>query len=195
MDKKFVLLGNKYKANLALLFSAGLFALSMGLNICYPGDFAVQLIYAVSEAALVGGVADWFAVTALFRRPLGFPYHTSLIPRNRNKLVQATANMVQNELLSTESIQHKLGQIRFVDLLINWIEQKGGKVILADLVVSYASDVMAHVDIGKLSHSTEKIVRRLALSWNIVPELRSFGFYLLDHNYEQEWINFLLRQL
>lgn len=195
MGKKFVLPGNKYRANLALLFSALLFALFMGLKFHYPGELFIQMFYAVSEAALVGGVADWFAVTALFRKPLGFAYHTALIPRNRNKLVQSIANMVQNELLSTVSIQLKLAQVRFGDLLINWVEQKGGKAILADLVAKYASDVLAHLDPIKISQLSEKIVKKEGFSWNIVPGLRSLGFYLLNNNYEKEWINFLLGQL
>jgi uncharacterized membrane-anchored protein YjiN (DUF445 family) len=195
MDRGFILLGNKYKANVALLFSALLFALFMGLKVYYSGQLVVQLFYAVSEAALVGGVADWFAVTALFRRPLGFAYHTALIPRNRDKLVQATADMVQNELLSTESIQLKLAQIRFIDLFINWVEQKGGKAILADLVAHYASDIIAHIDTAKISQSAETIVKKAALDWNIVPELRSLGCYLLANNYEKDWINFLVGQL
>jgi len=188
-------LGNKYKANLALFLSAVLFSLFMGLRIYYPNIFWVQLFYAVSEAALVGGVADWFAVTAIFRKPLGFPYHTALIPRNRNKLVQAIANMVQNELLNTGSIHSKLVQIRFTDLFINWVENKQGKAILANLFANYVSGVVSKTDTLKLSQSVESIIKKSASAWDMVPTLRILGCYMLDHSYEKKAISFLLDQL
>ena len=51
-----------------------------------------QPLYWAVQSALIGSVADWFAVTALFRKPLGFPYHTALIPRNKERLINAGGN-------------------------------------------------------------------------------------------------------
>src|SRR5919205_2901935 len=66
------------------------------------------------EAGLVGGLADWFAVTALFRHPLGIPIpHTALLPKNREKITKALVSTVENELLSKETIIARLQQIRF----------------------------------------------------------------------------------
>ena len=64
------------KADTALLGSFLFFLLSLGLHLHFPQTLWPEGLLMVSEAALVGGVADWFAVTALFRKPLGFPYHT-----------------------------------------------------------------------------------------------------------------------
>src|SRR5690242_532014 len=66
------------------------------------------------EAGVVGGLADWFAVSALFRHPLGMPIpHTALLPNNREKMTKALVSMVENELLSKETIRARLRQIRF----------------------------------------------------------------------------------
>lgn len=59
-----------------------------------PGILGFQLLKFVLEAALVGGLADWFAITAIFKKPLGWGFHTALIPRNRAKLIEAVAGMV-----------------------------------------------------------------------------------------------------
>jgi uncharacterized membrane-anchored protein YjiN (DUF445 family) len=61
------------------------------------------------EAGLAGGLADWFAVTALFRHPMGLPIpHTALLPRNREKVTNALVNAIQTNLLHKESILEKL---------------------------------------------------------------------------------------
>ncbi len=74
------------------------------------------LIVAFGEAALVGGLADWFAVRALFTHPLGitiFP-HTALIPRNRQRIVREIRNLVQNEWLTKEMLLAKIEGYDFI---------------------------------------------------------------------------------
>src|SRR5271165_4898104 len=67
------------------------------------------LFLAFGEAALVGGLADWFAVRALFVHPFGIPFpHTALIPRNRQRIVQEIRQLVQNEWLPPSLLQSKI---------------------------------------------------------------------------------------
>jgi len=68
-----------------------------------PG-FAARLVIAASEAAIVGGLADWFAVTALFRHPLGLPIpHTALIPSRKNAIGRSLGNFVRDQFLDSRS--------------------------------------------------------------------------------------------
>jgi len=70
------------------------------------------------EAGLVGGLADWFAVTALFRHPLGIPIpHTALLPRNRGKVTNALVHAIQTNLLHKESIIGKMKNARIAERL------------------------------------------------------------------------------
>ena len=71
------------KADKTLVLAAALFIFFLALNIEFKGNMLADFLLFVSEAALVGGIADWFAVTALFKKPLGFPYHTALLPKKR----------------------------------------------------------------------------------------------------------------
>ncbi|OOP62980.1 hypothetical protein BWZ43_25545, partial [Heyndrickxia oleronia] len=65
------------------------------------------------EAGIVGGLADWFAVTALFRHPLGIPIpHTSLLSKNRKRITKALVSTIENDWLSKESIVNKLKNIQ-----------------------------------------------------------------------------------
>lgn len=98
----------KGRANQALAAAAVLFVVSLVLVYLYPGNWWYRLLLTVAEASLAGGVADWFAVTALFRRPLGFPYHTALIPRNREQLIEGLVQAVEQDFLSKQSITDRL---------------------------------------------------------------------------------------
>src|SRR6266851_1459617 len=81
-------------------FATGLLIL-MGLLIAVgysmpPGSWA-DLLQASAKAGFVGGIADWFAITALFRHPLGIPIpHTAIIPRQKERLGRALGNFVAN---------------------------------------------------------------------------------------------------
>src|SRR6185369_213550 len=66
-----------------------------------PQSTWLSIVGAGFEAAVIGGLADWFAVTALFRHPLGIPIpHTAIIPARRAKMTEAIVNMVEEEWLS-----------------------------------------------------------------------------------------------
>jgi uncharacterized membrane-anchored protein YjiN (DUF445 family) len=87
------------------------------ITLFLPENLAVVLLRGGFEAGLVGGIADWFAVTALFRHPLGLKIpHTSLLLKNRDKLIQSLISAMENELLNKESIENKLRKIRIVSL-------------------------------------------------------------------------------
>jgi len=77
-----------------------------------PPDGA-HFLRAVAEAGMVGGLADWFAVTALFRRPLGLPIpHTALVPRNRDRIADGIASYIDREFLESTML---VEQVRRMD--------------------------------------------------------------------------------
>jgi uncharacterized membrane-anchored protein YjiN (DUF445 family) len=66
-----------------------------------PVHPAIGFVQAFAEAAMVGGLADWFAVTALFRHPMGLPIpHTAIIPRNKDRIGEALANFLKTNFLT-----------------------------------------------------------------------------------------------
>ena len=87
-------------ADKALVGTLLLFFLLLVWHRCAPDSLLAEGLLFTAEAALVGGVADWFAVTALFRRPLGFPYHTALLPRRRKEFSEAMVRLIQQEFFS-----------------------------------------------------------------------------------------------
>ncbi len=82
----------------------------------------LPILAAGFEAAMVGGIADWFAVTALFRHPLGIPIpHTALIVERRDKLVDGIVDTVQDEWLSPEVIGAKLAELAPSAVVVEWL--------------------------------------------------------------------------
>ena len=91
----------------------------------------------VSEAALVGGVADWFAVTALFRKPLGFPYHTAILPRRRDSFIHAIVIMVQKEFFSRRKIFRHIEKIHLLPMLQEFLQKKRTEEQLTGTVLHF----------------------------------------------------------
>jgi len=82
------------------------------------------LLLAMAEAGVVGGLADWFAVTAIFRRPLGLPIpHTALIPHNWELMAARVGVMVGGRVLTKEYVREEIGRIDLADLLARGAER------------------------------------------------------------------------
>ncbi|MDF2646479.1 MAG: hypothetical protein K0Q73_2284 [Paenibacillus sp.] len=104
------------------------------------------------EAGVVGGLADWFAVSALFRHPLGIPIpHTALLPKNREKLTKALVSTVENELLSKETIRTRLQQIRFLERGLELAETHLDNEALHKGLSTLAKQALNAIDLDKLT--------------------------------------------
>ncbi|MGP1470996.1 MAG: DUF445 family protein [Schwartzia sp. (in: firmicutes)] len=91
-------------ADKALWGALLLFLSGLAWHSCSPGSLWAEGLLFTAEAALVGGVADWFAVTALFRKPLGFPYHTAILPKRRHEFSAAMVRLIQQEIFSRRQL-------------------------------------------------------------------------------------------
>ena len=91
----------KFKATIALAISVAGAAGTAGLS---GTGFWGGMLHNGFLAATIGGMADWFAVTALFRKPLGISYRTEIIIRNRQRIMQAIVDFAGNDLLGTDNV-------------------------------------------------------------------------------------------
>ena len=102
-----------------LLFS---FAIFVAASYFEPQFGWLGYIRATAEAAMVGGLADWFAVTALFRHPLGIPIpHTAIVPSRKDQVGRSLGNFVQRHFLSADVIANKLRSANIGHQLADWI--------------------------------------------------------------------------
>ncbi|MFL9830515.1 DUF445 domain-containing protein [Flavobacterium sp. ST-87] len=106
--------------------------------ICFFLGFYYKIgwLKAFSEAAMVGGIADWFAVVALFKHPLGIPIpHTALIPDNKDAIGRNLGTFVSDEFLIKEKLEVKLDEFDFAAKATNWLKEEKNAAIISSLVV------------------------------------------------------------
>lgn len=94
---------------------------------------------AFAEAALVGGLADWFAVTALFRRPLGLPIpHTAIVPRSKDRIGEGLARFLETNFLRPEIVTARLRTVDLAGGAARWLMEPGRAEQAADMVFNSA---------------------------------------------------------
>jgi uncharacterized membrane-anchored protein YjiN (DUF445 family) len=128
-----------------------------------PENLAVILLRGGFEAGLVGGIADWFAVTALFRHPLGLKIpHTSLLLKNRNKIIQSLISAMENELLNKKSIEGKLRKFGIVSLgsrlLTRYFSRKKARLEVLEQLKSIVLKVPAEKAIPYLQKAVSRYI-------------------------------------
>jgi uncharacterized membrane-anchored protein YjiN (DUF445 family) len=101
-----------------------------------PG-FLTLLIQAGAEAGMVGGIADWFAVTALFRHPLGVPIpHTAIIPTNKDRIGRTLGRFVESNFLTPEVLFRKLRQLQIGRRVADWLAAPATAGLIAHSITS-----------------------------------------------------------
>lgn len=135
---------NRLIATALLAAMAGVFIVT---NLIAEPGFWVLLLRATAEAAVVGGLADWFAVTALFRQPLGLPIpHTAIIPKNQVRIGEGLANFIEHNFLTPELVSAKLRSIGPARLIADWLSCPANADAVADHLARGMPHVLAAVD-------------------------------------------------
>ncbi len=121
-------------------------------------------VNAAAEAAMVGAVADWFAVTALFRHPLGLPIpHTAIIPRKKQMLGESLQEFVTDNFLHEDVVRERLSDARVSERVGTWLSEPGHVRRLVDVGARVGSDALARVKADDV---------RTVVDAAIVPRLR-----------------------
>ena len=110
---------NNRLAPASLIVATAVFFLTLG----HDGVFALGLLHAFSEAAMIGGLADWFAVVALFRHPFGVPIpHTAIIPRRKDEIGENLAGFVSEHFLHPDVVRARLASVNLAGNAATWLK-------------------------------------------------------------------------
>ena len=147
-------------------------ALFLALSVAGVHGTLLGYVQAGAEASMVGGVADWFAVTALFRRPLGLPIpHTAVIVERKDQFAETLGQFVQENFLNADVLAERIRSAGVVRRAASWLADEANAARLAghaaDLVVEMSEllrDEEVHrVLAGELARAVEAVpVARLA---------------------------------
>ena len=135
------------------------------------GDHAwVGYIRATAEAAMVGGLADWFAVTALFRHPLGLRIpHTAIVPTRKDQIGESLGEFVQENFLSREVITDKLRQGHVARRLADWLADPAHAAQVADQAATAAGGLLEVLRDDDVSPVIEHAVLSRLRSVDVAP--------------------------
>ena len=119
---------------------------------CKAQSEGLKFTRAFFEAAMVGGLADWFAVVALFRHPMNLPIpHTSILKKNRKKITERIVDMLQNKWLTKEAISKKIASYDFSLEVAKFIESEKESVEIKDFIGSLINEVIARVKTSNIN--------------------------------------------
>ena len=122
------------------------------------GNFAIGLLNHGFLAATIGGMADWFGVTALFRKPLGIGFHTEILRRNRARIMDAIVEFVGTDLLNSKNIMETVRDENTAQLLIDYFEENKGRSKTKILVREVLTELFGGLDTKKISEGVAPIL-------------------------------------
>ncbi|MBQ7477095.1 MAG: DUF445 domain-containing protein [Selenomonadaceae bacterium] len=122
------------------------------------GSFFLGLLNHGFIAATIGGLADWFAVTALFRKPLGISYRTEILKRNRTRITDAVIDFVSSDLLNTKNIMATIEDENTAQMLIDYFQRHQGREKVKDLAFEILNELFAQMDSKFVSESIAPIL-------------------------------------
>lgn len=160
-------------ADKALAVTAFLFVGFLVLKVNYPQNLYIKGLLFCTEAALVGGVADWFAVTALFKKPLGFPYHTEIIPQKRSQVIDGCIKLVQTEFFTKKQVVLWAKESSFIDYIIAYIEKNNYQSKIAGFLLTYFEKVLTKIDSEKVAGVLNSFVHDKIYDIKLLPQVEN----------------------
>ena len=170
-----------------LLCMACLFVVSLLWEHRYP---ALRWLRAFAEAAMVGALADWYAVTALFRRPLGLPIpHTQIIPRNKERIAFRLGSLTQRQLLTPDAVGTLIETWRIPDELTVWLLDPQRRRVLSQ----EGAGLLARMVEASEDTAMQQFVRHLGTNMlrglHIAPLLGQALFSFLESSQRDQLVN------
>ncbi|HYI29531.1 MAG TPA: DUF445 domain-containing protein [Bradyrhizobium sp.] len=148
---------------LATLVLAGTLALFVAAKALLHVHPAFGFVAAFAEAATIGGLADWYAVVALFKRPLGLPIpHTAIIQSNQHRIADKLGEFIEVHFLEAAPVEAKLRQIDFGSFVADWLRDRKRSDDLARFALRLLPEALSATETsGLMSFITRRITTQL----------------------------------
>ncbi|MDH3788962.1 MAG: DUF445 domain-containing protein [Xanthomonadales bacterium] len=151
-------------------------------------------VHAFAEAGMVGAFADWFAVVALFRHPMGIPIpHTAIIPHRKNEIGENLARFVADHFLHPEVVRVKLQSTNLARKSAEWLKSPAGHERVLDLGVRASQWVLGALHEERVRQFIRKLGQRQLADVNLAPMLGKTLDWLVQDGRHQEILTQSLR--
>lgn len=176
-----------------LVLSTVIFVVTLRLEPQYEW---LGFVRATAEAAMVGALADWFAVTALFRHPLGIPIpHTAIVPQRKDQVGRALGNFVQKHFLSADVVGNRLRNAQVAERLSDWItKRENARRVARQVAVALAAGAKATRE-ETIEELIEGAVTRKIDKTPVAPILARALTVITEDNKHQELLDEVVEML
>ncbi len=158
----------------AALVLVGCLAVFVTAKLLLPYHPAFGFVAAFAEAATVGGLADWYAVVALFRRPLGLPIpHTAIIQTNQGRIADKLGEFIETNFLDAAPVEAKLREIDFASFMSEWMSDRKRSADLARFVLRLLPEAFDATETSGLTQYVSRRVMAQLQSIDLAPLLTS----------------------
>ncbi|MFZ0150755.1 MAG: DUF445 domain-containing protein [Xanthobacteraceae bacterium] len=158
------------------LLATGLLALmvviAFGTRFAPSSAWLVQLIRAGAEAGIIGGLADWFAITVLFRHPFGIPLpHTAILPNNKDRIGRSLGSFVERNFLVPEVILPKMHQADLTGKIAAWLALPETAPVVADWIITLLKRLLAASHSSQINEFVQHTVGQQLRTLDLAPLL------------------------
>ncbi len=170
----------KLKAVSLLAIAAAIFIATFYLS----GATWVGYVRAGSEAAMVGGIADWFAVTALFRYPLGIPIpHTAVLPRSKDVVAASLGRFITDTFLNPEQLTKRIADLKPAKRLAAYLSEPEHATAVAGVAAGLLHSLAEAVDDSSIQDNIQRLIVDHAIDADLGPALVSFVEHAVDNGH------------
>jgi uncharacterized membrane-anchored protein YjiN (DUF445 family) len=161
-----------------------------------PDDWPRGLLEAASKAGLIGGIADWFAITALFRHPLGLPIpHTAIIPRQKERLGRALGRFVATHVVTADEVAGVLSRLDMPGILHRFLADPAAAHPLAITLAGSMPRLLATIEDGRARRLAARLLPRILGGPGAGRVLARALHGLVEGGRHQEVFGFILVQV
>ncbi|MDE5454726.1 DUF445 family protein [Bradyrhizobium sp. CSA112] len=155
---------------LATSVLAATFAIFLAARALLPLHPAFGFIAAFAEAATIGGLADWYAVVALFKRPLGLPIpHTAIIQSNQQRIADKLGEFIEKHFLEAAPVEAKLRQIDFGSFIADWLRDRKRSEDLARFALRLLPEAVAATETSGLMTFVSRRITAQLMAIDLAP--------------------------
>ena len=184
----------KWLASGLLALAGAVYATAEALRPAYPWLYYVSV---TAEASMVGAIADWFAVTALFHHPLGLRFipHTAIIPRNRQRVATGLSYFIQTNFLSSAAVVQRIRDFQPARTLYSWLLRAENAEAVAAYVARLSVYLLGAMDDERVRHYLQQTIANRLRSADIASGAAELLDVLTDNKRHHELLNAALGAL
>ena len=184
----------KWLASGLLVLAGAVYVAAQALEPAYPWLYYVSV---TAEASMVGAIADWFAVTALFHHPLGLRFipHTAIIPRNKQRIATGLSHFIQANFLTSAAVVQRIRDFQPARTLYSWLLRVENAEAVATYVTRMSAYLLGAMDDERVRHYLQQAIVSRLKSADIASGAAELLDVLTENKRHHELLNAALAAL